>query len=167
LNEVLDEQLHRRMEQEKSPADQPAADVESRQTGDEGNNDDDDNGNHKAHGGGNDEIKKGHHVTEESTTMRIFRMKGILSIRQDNANEDEDEDENEENDTPNNDFIDAATKCDKRKYILQAVHDLWDVYPTTSETFGDTEPRSCKVVVIGKRLDREELQVGFDKCFIV
>lgn len=69
-------------------------------------------------------------------TMQIFRIKGVVS-----------------------------TLDDPRLHIIQAVYDLWDVYPVSSDQSQqkDTIPQ-CKLVVIGRRLNEPELREGFRSC---
>jgi len=89
--------------------------------------------------------------------MEIYRIKGLVSI----AGGEEDVDGKE--------VIDPLSRClDSRKHIVQAVNDVWEVYPTSSNSllWGEAEPRSCKLVVIGKWLVRNELKAGFSSCFV-
>ena len=56
---------------------------------------------------------------------------------------------------------------DRRRFIIQAVHDLWECYPASDELlFGPDEERLGKVVVIGKSLNEVEFRQGFAKCFV-
>ena len=100
----------------------------------------------------------------QSTTfnkMELFRIKGILSIYHQDVNE---EDRN---------FIDAAG-LDIRRYIVQAVHDLWEIYPASANLRWDEameqesllEGRSCKVVFIGRNLREDQLTTSFENCFV-
>lgn len=91
--------------------------------------------------------------------MHIFRVKGILSVIHPLGYEDERMDVIDEN------------GLDKRRYIVQAVNDLWDILPSSdslnwSNTLGVPEERISKLVVIGRHLDRKELMEGFKSCFI-
>ena len=96
-------------------------------------------------------------------TMRIFRVKGILSVRRE-------EDDLEDEDQP---YVDDAG-LDIRRHIVQAVHDLWEIHPASADLQwdkalpGETEVpnRSCKLVVIGRRLREDELRSGFEACLI-
>ena len=55
---------------------------------------------------------------------------------------------------------------DRRRYIVQAVNDLWDVLPASKNLcWALDETRCCKIVVIGKLLDEKDLQEGFNNCF--
>ena len=60
----------------------------------------------------------------------------------------------------------ADAGLDKRRYVLQCVNDLWDVLPASDNLcWDDNDTRCCKVIVIGKWLNEDELQYGFDQCF--
>ncbi|CAJ1949831.1 unnamed protein product [Cylindrotheca closterium] len=85
----------------------------------------------------------------------IFRCKGIVSVK---GNLDGDEDDKVHYDT--------STGLDKRRFIVQAVHDLWEVHPASAELkWGDQEERDCKLIVIGKNLNEPDLRRGFRSCF--
>jgi len=87
--------------------------------------------------------------------MRIFRIKGFLSVKR--------------TDTMTVDSNNPSSlQIDRRKYIIQAVHDLWEIEPVMNEElmFTEQEERKCKLVVIGKMLDPKVLREGFQKCFI-
>ncbi|SAK49847.1 CobW family GTP-binding protein [Caballeronia ptereochthonis] len=62
----------------------------------------------------------------------VFRMKGIFEIADDD-----------------------------RRYVVQAVHRIFDLHPADSWTAG---PRESKLVFIGRNLDRRRLQVLLDLC---
>ena len=93
--------------------------------------------------------------------MQLFRIKGILSIRHANVDADDDP------------YVDE-TGLDARRYIVQAVHDLWEIHPASDDLQWDrlldgedTLPaRTCKLVVIGRFLQEEELRTGFRSCFL-
>ena len=92
-------------------------------------------------------------------SMHIFRVKGILSISHSTGYEE------------TIDGVIDENGVDKRRYIVQAVNDLWDIQPAGDElrwtsTNGVSEDRLCKLVVIGRHLDRMELMKGFKSCFI-
>jgi G3E family GTPase len=64
---------------------------------------------------------------------------------------------------------------DARRYIVQAVHDLWDIHPASNDlrwdrhdivTAKDNSERCCKVVVIGRELNEADLKAGFLSCFV-
>ena len=73
---------------------------------------------------------------EKPNAPEIFRIKGVLAVEK-----------------------------DLKRHIVQAVHDLWEVYPATLE-WEPEEERQCKMVVIGKFLPKEDLQRGFRSCFV-
>lgn len=55
-----------------------------------------------------------------------------------------------------------AVKGMKEKFVFQAIHML---FANSQEgAWGPEEERKCKMVFIGKNLDREELTSGFMKC---
>merc|ERR1711879_247740 len=55
-----------------------------------------------------------------------------------------------------------AVKGMKQKFVFQAIHML---FANSNEgEWNDGEERRCKMVFIGKNLDREELNDGFTKC---
>jgi G3E family GTPase len=64
----------------------------------------------------------------------IYRMKGVLSIRN-----------------------------DPKRFVFQGVHMLFDGQP--GRPWG-TEPRTNKLVFIGRKLDRAELEGGFRRCLV-
>merc|ERR1712070_971998 len=55
-----------------------------------------------------------------------------------------------------------AVKGMKQKFVFQAIHML---FANSQEgEWGPDEEKRCKMVFIGKNLDREELNAGFSKC---
>merc|ERR1719326_2340822 len=55
-----------------------------------------------------------------------------------------------------------AVKGMKQKFVFQAIHML---FANSNEgEWGPDEERRCKMVFIGKNLDREELTTGFMQC---
>merc|ERR1719217_1067283 len=55
-----------------------------------------------------------------------------------------------------------AVKGMKQKFVFQAIHML---FANSQEgMWGPDEERRCKMVFIGKNLNREELETGFKKC---
>jgi G3E family GTPase len=91
------------------------------------------------------------HTLIKSTQTSIYRIKGILSVTHDEMEPE---------------FYKLGT-LDKRRYIVQAVHDLWEVYPASDDLlWTEEETRECKLVVIGRRLDKENLEAGFFSCFV-
>ena len=95
--------------------------------------------------------------TSSQQQQQIFRIKGIVSIVSSEDYELEAVDEKA-----------IASGLDPRRFIVQAVHDLWDIQPVTSlDLFWESEEsRSGKIVVIGKFLDEKRLRDGFQKCFV-
>lgn len=87
--------------------------------------------------------------------MLIFRMKGVLSVHLDDF---DDVDDTARNQIDGDGF-------DERKYILQAVNDLWDI-KSSSMDWSPNEERICKIVLIGRNLDRSSLSAEFMKCFV-
>mmetsp|Transcript_17003 Transcript_17003/g.27822 ORF Transcript_17003/g.27822 Transcript_17003/m.27822 type:complete len:500 (+) Transcript_17003:103-1602(+) len=98
----------------------------------------------------------------------IYRAKGVVSVQHlidptGNVvrvpNNDIDDEERSSS------FINKSNGLDDRRYILQAVHDLWDTIPSKNLFWDPNDTRCCKIIVIGKRLDEKALQEGFMKCF--
>jgi G3E family GTPase len=94
-----------------------------------------------------------------SSTTELYRIKGILSVGY------------------NMDYTainaDAAVEftddhgLDSRRFIVQAVHDLWETHPASRELRWDSEEvRDCKVVFIGRNLKKEDLRKGFLSCML-
>jgi len=115
-------------------------------------------------GGDDDEGPASHLAHESKTTTRatrqqqqVFRIKGIVSVRhcdRDALLPDECR------------FVHGGTGVDARRYIVQAVYDLWDVYPAGDDLqWSDGDERMCKIVVIGRALDVRGLELGFRSCF--
>ena len=101
--------------------------------------------------------------------QKIYRIKGIISVTHalDPAG----------NVVPtSNDWVDDGLLCDlidknngldRRRFIVQAVNDLWEVLPVSENLCWDlNETRCCKIVVIGKWLHERKLKEGFNNCFI-
>lgn len=92
---------------------------------------------------------------EDKSVPKIFRIKGILAVQHDR-------------DVPNDDTVGPYVDekgLDTRRYILQAVHDLWEIFPSSNDLMWKVdEPRRCKIIVIGRRLDIPSLREGFHKC---
>ena len=75
-----------------------------------------------------------------ATAPQIFRIKGILA---------------------------ATTAKDARRYIVQAVHDLWEIHPASdSLRWKPHEVKRCTMVVIGRNLPEQELRDGFRACLL-
>lgn len=91
--------------------------------------------------------------------QEIFRIKGILSVYVDETAAEF-----------SLDHVDASTGIDSRRYIVQAVHDLWEIHPASHDlkwrSNDAEEPRECKVVIIGRSLDEANLRAGFRACLI-
>jgi len=108
-------------------------------------------------------------IDSKKKKQQIYRMKGILSVVH-----------SIDKDTrkvipSSNDFVDeglaAGLVCsenglDERRFIVQAVNDLWDTLPSQNLHWSTSDTRCCKIVVIGKWLNEEQLQKGFDDCFV-
>jgi G3E family GTPase len=92
--------------------------------------------------------------TKDEPQMNIMRVKGILSVQHENSGKDD------------INFCDDfnVLKENRRKYVVQAVHDLWEILPCETLTFQDNEERCCKVIVIGRFLDETYLQDTFSLC---
>jgi G3E family GTPase len=110
-------------------------------------------------------------VKSNVVRQRIYRVKGVLSVRHA-------VDDTTGNVTASsNDYVDEGLVAgivdpndgsDGRRYIVQAVNDLWDVLPASDDLRWDdtVDARCCKVIVIGKWLDETILRDGFDDCFV-
>jgi hypothetical protein len=93
---------------------------------------------------------------ETQEKMLIFRVKGILSVYHMNLIDVEEEDK----------LCIDESRLDRRKYIVQAVNDLWEINPMhSSEDWDVKEGRICKLVLIGRNLDKDILSDGFRACF--
>jgi len=97
-----------------------------------------------------------------SGKMQIFRIKGIVSVKHPMIDGNAVVDENDMTTSIDENGFDRQT------YIVQAVNDLWEIH-TASESLGwaSDEPaqdRLCKLVVIGRYLDRAALSSGFTSC---
>lgn len=120
----------------------------------------------------NDDAKKNSH--SRKTKQKIYRVKGILSVKHAI-------DRMGKIIPSSNDWVDdgladgfvvslssgsGVDGLDKRRFIVQAVNDLWDVLPASQNLCWDSnETRCCKIVVIGKWLDESQLQERFQECF--
>jgi G3E family GTPase len=101
------------------------------------------------------------HQSPESDAMNLFRIKGILSVRHYDVIDDD------------RDFVDDKG-VDIRRYIVQAVHDLWEIHPASEHLNWDQpmegqnalEIRACKLILIGRFLHDEELTQSFESCFV-
>mmetsp|Transcript_12739 Transcript_12739/g.24221 ORF Transcript_12739/g.24221 Transcript_12739/m.24221 type:complete len:461 (-) Transcript_12739:11-1393(-) len=101
-----------------------------------------------------DELPKtAQHQSAQNDAQQIFRMKGVIAVRQYDAS-----------DTYDEKYV-TCDMLDKRRFILQSVHDLWDLYPASDDLqWKAEEDRTNKVVVIGKNLDEASLREGFREC---
>jgi len=100
-------------------------------------------------------------------SMRIFRMKGILSVCHSNPSDLVLQGVLASNDMP---FIDPISGWDKRRHIVQVVHDLWEIHPASKNLCWDSESHAdihgCKLVLIGQWLNRKLITEGFEQCLI-
>mmetsp|Transcript_4639 Transcript_4639/g.6870 ORF Transcript_4639/g.6870 Transcript_4639/m.6870 type:complete len:458 (-) Transcript_4639:1921-3294(-) len=105
-----------------------------------------------------------HGRKSKELSIKIMRVKGILSVLSDcYANDD---------DNATMEVSQAATatmddRLDRRKHVVQAVHDLWEIQPCETLFFDENEERHCKIIIIGRFLDEESLRDGFQKCFVL
>lgn len=105
----------------------------------------------------------------------IFRIKGIVAVV--HSGEPGMSEDGEYGEYYHPDHSSPHNLYDDRPFVVQAVHDLWTVRPaqdrwTDLDRDGGTErlpsspsPRQCKLVVIGRHLDRHRLEKGFRACF--
>ena len=90
----------------------------------------------------------------ESNCFSIFRIKGILSVAY-------------SSETREPAIVGASDRLDDRRYIVQAVNDLWEIHPASSTlNWTSSEERCCKIVLIGRNLDQAELEKGFKACMV-
>ena len=88
-------------------------------------------------------------LKEGVTTMELFRIKGVLSVKHSGLIEE---------DKP---FVDHDG-IDTRRFIVQGVYDTWEIHPASENLRWEaSEDRSCKLIIIGRYLNGEELQSGF------
>ena len=93
--------------------------------------------------------------------QNIYRIKGVISVAHSNIMPDD------WNDGESTKYIDPKTSLDRRRYIVQAVNDIWDVSPASDGLcWKEEETRCCKIVVIGKWLGEDTLRMAFEDCFI-
>lgn len=100
-------------------------------------------------------------------TQKIFRIKGIVSATY------QDEEDVGKLDELGNElsfreaYRENNTGLDRRRFIVQAVHDLWEVCPASDDLmFKQDEDREGKVVIIGRFLKEMDLRHGFNACFL-
>jgi len=168
----------------------------------------------------NNHNNKGEECTDDDGIL-LFRIKGVISVQYSNDDIENDDpyghdpdDHDHDHDYDNNLKYHMDEKMrDRRKFIVQAVNDLWEINPTRSiavaarnnsesksnsasasgpdpeigygsgtgsgskrdkakyreayvHGWKETEERVCKVVLIGRNLDRDSLEKGFRSCFI-
>ena len=77
----------------------------------------------------------------DTQQQELFRVKGVVSI-----------------------YDTECNAVDDRRYIVQAVQDVWDVHPSSNLKWGVEERRQCQLVVIGRHLDKRALKEGFGEC---
>ena len=102
-------------------------------------------------------------MTSSSSEMQIFRIKGILSVGHVDVS-----------DVDIEPYVDEQG-LDSRRYIVQAVHDLWEIHPASDDLQWDRPldgqdtllpVRTCKLVLIGRFLHEDDLRTGFNSCFL-
>lgn len=97
-------------------------------------------------------------VSSNTNEQIIYRIKGVISVVHSNIPD-------EWNDEQSSKYIDE-TNLDCRRYIVQAVNDIWDVTPASDRLcWNKRDTRCCKIVVIGKWLDEDRLKREFESCF--
>ena len=117
-----------------------------------------------------DEIRRHLSLSASSSSSQqdIFRSKGILSLVYHEDNNTVESLTNDEDVNSTTTTYRTSDGLDTRRYILQAVHDLWEIYPAKDDLqWQETEERVCKIVLIGRNLHEEELKQGFRNCFFV
>jgi amidase len=113
-----------------------------------------------------------------TSLSQIFRIKGIVSVAH-HGDPTGDANEHFDEEFYDAEHVDPTTGLDDRMYVVQAVHDLWTVQPSSSAVFEEEEreelrgdkihpwfSRQCRLIVIGQRLDRAGLEEGFRSCFV-
>lgn len=97
--------------------------------------------------------------SQDGCVQQLFRIKGIVSALF--------REEDEEDERIRGNYKLNMSGLDRRRFILQAVYDLWEVYPAGDDyVFQEEEDRVCKLVFIGKYLNEAELRSGFRRCFL-
>lgn len=93
-------------------------------------------------------------TTQDTCETHLFRIKGILSVRHEEVEQDDEQYVHDDG-------------LDSRRYIVQAVHDLWEIHSASDDLqWNNDEPRICKLVLIGRYLRQDELRAGFKACFM-
>jgi G3E family GTPase len=101
-------------------------------------------------------------IMSSPSTQEIFRIKGILSVSNPPNNDNMKPYNIERRDTESTIII------DQRRFIVQAVYDTWEIYPTSHEyEWHDDTIRTCKLIVIGRHLNPIKLRDGFQRCLVV
>jgi len=172
--------LRAKLEREEEPDNEKKEDDDNRQSNGNGNNDNNNNNKNK-NAAENDAIPSttttfAQHQKKNSNQQQqqqIFRIKGILSVRHSTTatttttaatttTKDSILLEEEEKEFVNDDGV------DERRYIVQAVYDLWDVHPGSGDCqelrWAEGEERCCKLVVIGRYLQESDLRTAFRSC---
>ena len=119
-----------------------------------------------AHGSSNNSQNDKSYSTRREK-QQVYRIKGILSVCHPL--------DSHGKVTPgSNDWVDDGLSSgavrledglDQRRYIAQAVNDLWDIVPASDNLhWNENDTRCCKIV-IGKWLDEIKLRQEFDSCF--
>jgi G3E family GTPase len=120
-----------------------------------------------AHGSSNNSQNDKSYSTRREK-QQVYRIKGILSVCHPL--------DSHGKVTPgSNDWVDDGLSSgavrledglDQRRYIAQAVNDLWDIVPASDNLhWNQNDTRCCKIVVIGKWLDEVKLKQQFESCF--
>jgi G3E family GTPase len=98
-------------------------------------------------------------VADKDDYMKIFRIKGVLSIK---FHITTDFGQFHEEDLVHI----HEGRVDKRRYIVQAVNDVWDIQPASTDLCWENDcVRLCTIVIIGRFLDEKILRTGYLSCF--
>eukprot|EP00536_Pseudo-nitzschia_multiseries_P005894 jgi/Psemu1/254861/estExt_Genewise1Plus.C_1200022 len=115
---------------------------------------------------------------ESNTEQQIFRIKGIISVHSSDDFVWEGGNCGDAYDVAPNAGVNVGADSnttgpstaflDPRRFIVQSVHDLWDIQPVTSTDlyWQPEENRVGKIVVIGKSLREADLKASFEACFV-
>ena len=106
-------------------------------------------------------------VPTEVDGSMIYRVKGVVSVKHsiDSTGKIASPPNDFLDDTQLSSFVNESDRLDNRRYIVQAVHDLWDITASKNLLWDTSDTRCCKIIVIGKRLDEKALREGFIGCF--
>ena len=110
---------------------------------------------------------------DKTQIQQIYRIKGIVSIRRSIDDDSDGDGDDDTIDIEDGVQILASSNdryyLDPRRYIVQGVHDLWDIHPASKDLNWDngdnTTERVSKIVIIGKNLVENSLQDGYESCF--